>query len=143
METSILQSVKKVLNLDPGYTAFDQDILLHINGTFLTLNQLGIGPAAGFSIEDETAKWSDYIGSDPNLNAVKTLVYLKVRMLFDPPETSFTQEAMNRQIEQLEWRLNVYAEGVGTSQGGYHQTVNLDVDPNGAFILEVSEEAAP
>ena len=110
METSILLSVKKVLNIDPAYTAFDQDIILHINGTFFTLNQIGVGPGGGFMIDDGTTTWDDYLGFDPNLNAVKTYMCLKVRMLFDPPETSFTQEAMNKQIEQLEWRLNVYAE---------------------------------
>lgn len=115
VEPSILQSIKKKLNIDPSYTAFDQDILMHINGTFLSLNQIGIGPATGFEIEDETETWSDYLGIDPNLAAVKTLIFLKVRLLFDPPEASHVLTAMENQIKEYEWRLNVHAERLPSS----------------------------
>lgn len=110
MEESILKSTKKILGLAPDYTAFDLDVITHINSTFSTLNQLGIGPLEGFSIEDEETTWSDFIGDDPNLNSVKTYVFLKTRMMFDPPVTSYLIAAFEKQIAELEWRLNVYRE---------------------------------
>lgn len=113
MSESILDSTKKVLSLDASYTAFDQDIILHINSVFVTLTQLGIGPVDGFAITDNTATWDDFIGTDLRLNSVKTYIYLRVRMLFDPPTTSYLIEALRKQIEELEWRLNVYREETG------------------------------
>lgn len=112
---SILLSVKKILGLVPEDDSFDADIILYINSVFSTLSQLGVGPTDGFSIEDETALWVTYLGTDKNLNAVKTYMGMRVRMLFDPPGTSFAIEAMNKQIEQLEWRLNVQVETEPTS----------------------------
>lgn len=112
MVVSILTSTKKVLGLEEDYIVFDPDILLHINSVFATLSQLGIGPPEGFAIEDETALWSEFLGNDKRLNSVKTYVYLRVRLLFDPPATSFAIESMNEQLKELEWRLNVTREGV-------------------------------
>lgn len=111
-EDSILGTTKKMVGLGADYTAFDTDILLHINTVFTTLCQLGIGPEEGFMIEDEDAVWADFLGGDPRLNSVKSYMYLRVRMLFDPPPTSFTQDAMRKQIEELEWRLNVHREAL-------------------------------
>lgn len=111
MDKSILNNVKKMLGLDENYTAFDTDVIIHINSVFSTLSQLGIGPSTGFMIEDDILTWDDFFESaDPNLNAVKTYVYLRVRLLFDPPATSFAISAMNEQIKELEWRLNSYRE---------------------------------
>lgn len=110
METSILTSTKKRLGLAEEYTAFDEDIITYINTAFSTLTQLGIGPAAGFMIEDASTDWVDYIGDDLQLNSVKTYVHLRARMLFDPPATSFHIAAMDHQIEELEWRLNTHRE---------------------------------
>ena len=111
MTESILNSVKKVLGVASDVTHFDLDIMMHINTTFSTLNQLGIGPDEGYMIEDSSASWDAFLGSDPRLNNVKTYVYLRVRTLFDQPQTSFLNDAMKKQIEELEWRLNVYREG--------------------------------
>lgn len=111
MADSILNSIKKVLAIDPSYTAFDVDIIMHINSVFSTLNQLGIGPVEGFLIEDENATWDTFLGTDLRLNAVKSYVYLRVRNLFDPPSTSYMIEAQEAQIKELEWRLNVQREG--------------------------------
>lgn len=119
MLTSILTSVKKVLNVDATYTAFDEDILMHINSVFSTLTQLGVGPATGFAIEDDTATWDAFLGTDPRLNNVKTYVCLRVRMLFDPPTTSYLIDAMKEQIRELEFRMNVYRE----------ETAWVDPDP--------------
>ena len=109
---SILDSTKKILGLDPEYDVFDVDIITHINTAFFTLNQLGVGPAEGFMILDNTSTWALFSEGQVNLNAVKTYVYLRVRLLFDPPQTSFAISAMEKQIQELEWRLNVHREGV-------------------------------
>lgn len=110
MIASILTSTKKTLNLAEDYTVFDEDIIVHINSVFSTLNQLGVGPIEGFMIEDKDSTWDAFLGSDPRLNHVKTYVYLRVRMLFDPPTTGYHTTAMEKQIEELEWRLNVQRE---------------------------------
>jgi len=107
---SILTTVKKILGVDATYTTFDVDIITHINSVFFTLNQLGIGPADGFAIEDATAVWDDFLGTDLRLNAVKTYMYLRVRLLFDPPTASYLIEATRQQIQEFEWRLNAYRE---------------------------------
>lgn len=99
-----------MLGIEENYTHFDPDIILNINSVLLTLNQLGIGPATGFLITDKEETWASLIGDREDLDAVKTLVYLKVRLLFDPPTNTSTIEAMERQITQFEWRLNVQAE---------------------------------
>lgn len=110
MSSSILTSVKKNLGIEESYTTFDADILMHINSALAILTQLGIGPENGFTVEDATTTWATIIGTDAQLNGVKTLVYLKVRLLFDPPTTGYLIDAMNKQIEEFTWRLSVYRE---------------------------------
>lgn len=110
MNDSILTSIKKLLGITEEYEHFDQDIIIHINSVFMILNQLGVGPSNGFSIMDKTAVWSDFIVDKKNLEAVKSYIYLKVRLLFDPPASSAVMESMNRMISELEFRLNVSAE---------------------------------
>lgn len=110
MEESILNSVKKVLGIEPEYDAFDLDVMMHVNSVFTTLAQLGIGPVNGFMIEDAEPKWTDFLGEDLNLNSVKTYVYLRVRLAFDPPATSFHIAAIEKQIDEIAWRLNVHRE---------------------------------
>jgi GDP-D-mannose dehydratase len=112
MLTSILTSVKKNLGIDVSYTAFDEDIIMHINSAFSTLEQLGVGPEGGFAISDATAVWASFLGTDARLNSAKTYVYLSVRLLFDPPSTSYLITAMEKQKEELGWRLNVTREEV-------------------------------
>lgn len=110
MEDSILTSVKKVLGLDEAYTAFDLDVTLFINSVLATLNQIGVGPVNGFQIEDKSATWDELLGADPRLNNVKAYVYLKVRMLFDPPATSFAIAAVEANAKELEYRIYTTAE---------------------------------
>ena len=113
MENSILTSVKKMLGFAEDYTAFDDDILININSVFSTLTQLGIGPSDGFMIEDATPTWDDYITAgvpDNELNSVRTYVFLKLRLLFDPPSSSYFIASMEKQIAEFEWRLNVSRE---------------------------------
>lgn len=110
METSILTSTKKILGIAEDYTAFDLDIITAINATFSILAQLGVGPVDGFMIEDASAVWEDFVVGPNQKNLVKTYVFLKVRMMFDPPTTSFLIDATTKQIDEYEWRLNVFRE---------------------------------
>lgn len=110
MLTSILTSTKKTLGIAEEYTAFDEDIIMHINTVFTTLNQLGIGPAEGYAISDKTPVWANFLGTDLRLNNVKSYMYMRVRLMFDPPSTSYLIASMERQVEQLEWRINTQRE---------------------------------
>lgn len=110
VEDSILKTTKKFLGIGADYDAFDMDITLHINSVFSILQQLGVGPAEGFSIEDDAATWDEYLTGDLALNAVKSYMYFRVRMMFDPPATSFAMDAMTKQYQEMEWRLNVVVE---------------------------------
>ena len=110
MEASILTSTKKVIGIAEDDTTFDLDIIIHINSVFATLQQIGVGPEDGFMIEDDSAEWDDYLEGDNGLNNVKTYMFLKVRMFFDPPQTSFLLTAMEKQVDQLETRINTHRE---------------------------------
>lgn len=110
METSILISTKKILGIAEDYTVWDLDIMTHINSAFSDLTQLGVGPTAGYVIRDETDQWADFIADDLQLESVKTYIYLRVRLVFDPPTTSYAITAMEDQIQKLEWRLNIHRE---------------------------------
>lgn len=110
MSTNILENIKKAVNLPSDYEAFDQDVMMHINSVFSTLHQLGVGPPSGFMIQDGGETWADFLGNDPRLNNIKTYIYLRVRLLFDPPTTGFHVSAMSQQIAELEWRINAHRE---------------------------------
>lgn len=127
MEDSILAVIKKLLGIPEDYTAFDIDVMTHINSAFSTLTQLGIGPATGFMIEDDSAVWADFLDTDMQLNPVKTYIALRVRQVFDPPTTSYVVAAFNEQIKELEWRLNIHREETGW----------VDPDPPVIVIEEV------
>lgn len=105
---SILDSIKKLLGIQPEYRAFDEDLIIHINSVFAILHQIGIGPEEGFFILDEATNWDEYM-SDINQASVRTYVYLKVRLLFDPPGSGILVDSINRMLSELEWRL--YLEG--------------------------------
>lgn len=107
---SILTSVKKVLLLDPSDTAFDIDVLMHINSAVSTLCQLGVGPPLGLLIEDASTTW-DAITTDPRYTMIRSYVYQKVRLLFDPPSNPRVFTAMETQIAEYTWRINVLREG--------------------------------
>lgn len=107
-KNSILTSIKKLLGITESCTDFDTDIIMHINTVLMTLNQLGVG-TEGFRIEDKNAVWSEFIKSD-KLAATKSYVYLRVKLLFDPPLNSAIIEAIKESIRELEWRLNVRVE---------------------------------
>ena len=113
MNDSILTSIKKLLGITEEYTHFDADIMMCINSVFINLTQLGIGPSNGFKIENSGNTWDEYIddsNSDILLSAVKTYIYLKVKLIFDPPLNSSVMESIKQQISELEWRLNMQVE---------------------------------
>lgn len=107
---SVLTSIKKLLGIEETDTNFDIDIMIYINGALMSLNQLGVGPETGFTITDKTVEWADFIGDRIDIELVKSYVYLKVRMIFDPPANSFVIDAMKTQAAELEWRINIQIE---------------------------------
>lgn len=113
---SILTSIKKLLGITEEYTHFDADLIMHINSVFMILTQLGVGPPEGFMITDDTSTWDDFIKDEHNLQAVKSYMHQKVKLLFDPPLSSAVLDSMNRMINELEWRLNVQAESVQSNE---------------------------
>jgi hypothetical protein len=107
---SILRTVRKMIGPSHDCDVFDVDLISHINTIFSTLNQLGVGPKEGYEITGETETWSDFIGSDKRFNAVKSYMYLKTKLLFDPPASSVVLASMEKLALECEWRLNVNAE---------------------------------
>ena len=108
---SILTSIKKLLGIEKDYTHFDQDIIIHINSTLSVLKQIGVGPYSGFAITGANETWDQFIQTDPySFSMVKSYVYLKVRLLFDPPLSSAAVDSINKQIAEYEWRLFVEAD---------------------------------
>lgn len=103
---SILTSIKKLLGIAENYEHFDADIIMHINSVFSILTQLGVGPEEGFTIKDKTAVWIDFVPENPKLESIKTYVYMKVKLIFDPPLSSAVMECMKQSIAEFEWRLN-------------------------------------
>lgn len=109
MADSILNDVKHMLGIVPEETAFDTDIIIFINGVFGTLTQLGVGPAIGYQITGKDDTWADFY-TDPRLNSVKSYIFLCAKMQFNPPDTGFVLQSMERQKTELEYRLNVVAD---------------------------------
>jgi hypothetical protein len=112
---SILTSIKKQLGVDEADTNFDLDIILDINTALMELNQIGIGPENGYLISDKTPVWTDFIGTAKNLEAVKTYVYIQVKLVFDPPTSSFVLKALQDKANEIYWRLDTQPKGVVTS----------------------------
>ena len=106
-ENSILSSIKKLLGINSEDTAFDTDVIIHINSALGILNQLGVGKDSGFAISDDSSTWVDFVGNNQYLiGLVRTYVYLKVRLVFDPPTSSFVVESIKQNISEYEWRIN-------------------------------------
>ena len=109
-DQSILLSIKKLLNIDDDDVAFDTDIIILINSEFMTLQQLGIGPEEGFSINEGDTVWADFSTDTTLLETVKAFIYMRVRLIFDPPASSVVADQFNSKINELMFRLNVQAE---------------------------------
>lgn len=104
---TILTSVKKLLGIAESYTAFDADIIMHINAVFLVLQQLGVGPEKGFGIVDASAVWDDFLPGDERAKAIASYMGAKVRLAFDPPQSSTAMEALKNTVAEMEFRLNI------------------------------------
>ena len=113
MDESILTSIKKLLGIGEYDDNFDTDVIMHINSVLSILQQLGVGPRMGYSITGDTETWSDFLEpNDDRINMVKTYIYLRVRLLFDPPTNSFVTDAITKQYQEIEWRLQVTLDEV-------------------------------
>lgn len=117
---SILTSIKKLLGSSEEITAFDPDIIMHINSVFLSLHQLGVGPDEGFFIDDAVPTWSDYVSDKLLGNSVKAYVYLNVKLVFDPPANSYAIDSINKLINKHEWRIKEYVETKNKRRGEDH-----------------------
>lgn len=107
---SILTSIKKLLGIEEEYTHFDTDIIIYINSALMYLNQLGVGPETGFYITSDSETWDNYLSGETTIESVKSFVYLRTRLIFDPPSSSSVIDAIERQIKEAEWRILVQAE---------------------------------
>lgn len=144
---SILLSVKRNLGITDEYKHFDEDLIIHINSALSILTQVGVGPEAGFAITDENSKWSDFMGSDKRLDMCQQFVYLRVKSIFDPPQTATVLDAYQKAADELIWRIEVAANppdamvissgaggvGMGDNDGIYQGTtptlyIDVDVD---------------
>lgn len=138
---SVLTSIKKMLGILEEYEQFDSDLIMHINSTFSILTQLGVGPSKGFLIEDKNTAWSDFVSDESRMMLVKSYMFLKVKLLFDPPLSSAVLECYKKQIEEYEWRLNVIAENEDEpSEEHDHYTGTYSVTPK-AFQAQTLETA--
>lgn len=113
LNESILGTIRGMLGPAEDYTHFDSEIAVHINTFLLTLTQLGVGPLSGFSISGDDETWSDFLGDSNLYEPVKTYLYMKTKLIFDPPTSSSVMDAMERACEQIEWRLKIQSEHVG------------------------------
>lgn len=113
-ENSILISTKKKLGLDQAYEQFDMEIISYINSALAILTQLGVGPEDGLNIDGPNNTWDELFVDSKKIELAKSYIYLKVRLLFDPPTSSFVLESMNKQLSEYEWRINVMAEKEST-----------------------------
>jgi len=115
MEASILKSIKKMLGVGDDDDSFDLDIMTHINTAISTLTDLGVGPADGYVVDDVEDDWDDFVPDADKVkqSKIKTLVYIKTRLAFDPPESSYLLDALDKQKTELEWRLSVNREETG------------------------------
>ena len=109
---SILGSIKQMLGISQDETNFDSELMLHINGALMIINQLGVGPSTGFIVFGKTQTWSEFLADRKDLELVKTAVYLRVRLMFDPPQNSFLVSSIQKQIEEFDWRITATAAPV-------------------------------
>lgn len=113
---SILASIKSLLGIPSADTSFDNELVININSVFSLLYQLGVGPNAGFSITGSTETWTTFLSNETALQLVKSYVFLKVKMMFDPPQNSSYLKTMEEMCREYEWRLNVFSHSEKHSQ---------------------------
>lgn len=108
-QTSILSTIKTMLvgEVNAGeFDPFDAELVTHINGALSVLWQLGVGGTNGFQITGSNETWEDLgIASNFRLNMVKNYIYLKIKIVFDPPGSSYALTALKEEANMLEWRI--------------------------------------
>lgn len=119
---SILLSIKRLLGVSEDCEHFDDEIIMHINSVLVILNQLGVGPPGGFIVTDTRQTWSMFVPNRTDVEFIKTYVFMKVKLIFDPPQSSSAIESMNRVISELEWRINVAVDPGETTEGEEEET---------------------
>ena len=108
---SILNTIKKLLGIDADDDSFDVDITIGINAAIFNLSQMGVGPNNSFILTSVDQKWSDYMGTNVvNLESIKKYLYLKTKMVFDPPTNSTVIESINNTLKEIEWRMMLAVE---------------------------------
>lgn len=137
---SILMSIKRLLNVDPEETAFDTQIGMFINEEFMTLHQLGIGPDEGFYVNDANTRWTDFSDDKSLINTVKTYIYYRVRLAFDPPASSIVADAINSRIAELQFRLNCQAERDYGKDEEENQNDNPDNLEENSYNIDADDE---
>lgn len=114
---SILITIKRLLGIGDYCDQFDTEVIVHINSALMVLNQLGVGPPGGFMITSNAETWADFLGDNKQIESVKTYIYMKVKLIFDPPQSSAAIDSMNQLIKEFEWRLNVAVDPGSEKQG--------------------------
>ena len=104
---SILDSIKSLLGIDVSDINFDTELIIHINGAIAVLSQLGVGPKTGYLIIDKNNQWNEFIGERTDLEFIKSDIYLRVRLIFDPPQNSFLVDAIKESIKEYDWRIGI------------------------------------
>lgn len=117
MGASILFSIRKLLGGMSDDPAFETDLLIHINALLAVLTQLGVGPAEGMSIADGSTAWRDLLGDDPKWQIVQTWMYLRTKMIFDPPTIGTVADSMKKQADEYEWRISILADEEKSKEG--------------------------
>lgn len=134
MKDSILLTIKKMLGLGSDYGVFDTDVIVGINSAIFVLTQLGIGPEEGFTICGPGETWEEFIGDSKQFEAVKSYIYIKTRLIFDPPTNSFLLDAFNKQAQEFEWRLNENAASKKESDSEGGETDDGDGIPDSTWL---------
>ena len=125
---SILDSVKQMLGIESEDTSFDKELIMHVNGALMVMTQLGVGPVGGFSIADKEQTWDQFLQDRTDLNSVLSDTYLRVKLIFDPPQNSFLVTAIKDQIKEYDWRIQEWHDPVMSNSGTYAPVVDDDYD---------------
>ena len=110
MDDSILDNLKRDLGVVVDDDVFDGEIIMAANTAFMTLHQLGVGPSDVFILTDNTQIWNDFTTDVDRLPMIKSYVFIRTRLLFDPPSNSQLASALEDQRKEYEWRLNSAVE---------------------------------
>lgn len=133
--SSILETIKKLIGIDKDYGVFDIDLIVAINSSFMILNQLGVGPDKPFSITDSSTTWADFFGDEEIFALARSYIYLRTKLLFDPPSSGVLHEAVERQISEFEWRMHVQAD--------YNDSINAeDIGINDRYTQLIGQTKA-